>query len=255
MTERQANPSNMKLVRTQTSTTTFSRAYLERAWSDRARLNAMERRGFAVFFYMTITAHLEACIVEVISSRIDSSRWAIRHMPEQTGTLSDDSDAKGIALRPFHDALASLLRGIARRIEKAALDSLIDLFKEVFARDLVAVLGDGYQDLIALSRIRNVFAHGRQYVLHFGPEDENLLTLEGSPLEEAAKRLRGAGVIKSLAIEGTDHEEFTQTLFSDEALLYFLGRARMIEASLKAMVPFEAEHGPPLMVSLPELNA
>jgi hypothetical protein len=55
--------------RTWISTTTYSKAYLAVAWEKRHELKDYKRRGFAQFVYLTISAHLEGVLAELLSKR------------------------------------------------------------------------------------------------------------------------------------------------------------------------------------------
>lgn len=87
-------------------------------------------------------------------------------------------DVPGYSTLPIHDTLVSLISHVARRLDKAPLDKLMELFQDVFAMQLSDLLGDTHLDLKALASLRNVFAHGRDYWLRFDQDEANLLSLD-----------------------------------------------------------------------------
>jgi hypothetical protein len=245
----------MKIVSTSISTTTFSRAYLQRAWEQRGTLAEYERNGFGQFFYLTTTGHLEASMAEIMSRRVMYSRAVIAQLKDKNFSWQDQMDASDYVVRPIHDTLMNLLLFFDRKIEKAPLEPLIELFQDVFAIKLPELLGDAYQDLKALANLRNVFAHGRDFWLRFEQDEDNLSSLEKNPLLLPAQRLLAANVLTTLRFDSWTHPDFQRAFFSDGAMLYFLGRARHIEALLKNVLTFAPETQMPLMISLPELAA
>ena len=236
------------------STTNFSRAYLRRAWETRSTLADYEKNGFAIFFYLTVTGHVEASMVELMERRLMYTRSVVSRHKEGAFSWAG-TDSPLFPTRPIHDTLMSVIAHFARRIDKASLDSLIELFQDVFAVQLSETLGDSYLDLKALAGLRNVFAHGREMWLKFVQDEANLLSLDRNPLQLPAQRLLAAGVLSTLEFDSRTHNEFQRAFFSDAAMLYFLGRAREIESKLKDVLAFAPEMQVPLMVALPNLTA
>ena len=187
---------------TSVSTTTFSRAYLQRAWEQRETLAAYERNGFAQFFYLTTTGHLEASMAEIMDRRIMYTRSVVSRMKNQSFQWGNKLDEPSYPTRPIHDSLMNILLHFNRKIEKAPLDSLIELFQDLFALKLPDLLGEAYQDLKALASLRNIFAHGRVFRLAFEQDEENnVLSLDKNPLQLPAQRLLAAGVLTTLRFD------------------------------------------------------
>jgi len=245
----------MKILSASVSTTTFSRAYLQRAWEQRNTLAEYERNGFAQFVYLTITGHLEASMVELMNRRIMYARSVLSPMRAGNCRWGEKAEAPSVPTRPIHDSLMSLLAHFDRKIDKAALDGLIELFQDVFAVKLTDLLAESHQYLKALASLRNVFAHGRDFWIAFGQDDQNALSLGRNPLQLPAQRLLAANVLTTLHFDAWTHPDFQKAFFSDAAMLYFLGKARHIEALLKTVLTFDPEKEVPLMVALPDLLA
>lgn len=245
----------MKIVSSSISTTTFGRAYLQRAWESRSTLTEYERNGFAIFFYLTVTGHVEATMAELIERRLMYSRSVTNKLRDETFKWETQDDEPGYATLPIHDTLVSLISNFMRQLDRSSLNDLITLIQDVFAIKLSDLLEEAYLDLKALANLRNVFAHGRDFWLRFNQNEANLLSLDDNPLQLAAQRLSAAKVLSTLKLDAWTHPDFQRALFSDAAMLYFLGRAREIESRLKGLLSFAPEHDIPLMVSLPDLHA
>lgn len=227
------------------STTIFNRAYLECAWKQRSQLTDYERNGFSQYFYLTVTGHLEASMSELIEHR----QMFIRTM---ASPLKDTSVENSFL--PIYESLKGVLGHFGRKVDKAALESLIELFQDIFAIKLKDVLGDElHKDLKALSSLRNVFAHGRDLQYRFDQTVDNRLILEETPLQPPAHRLLAAGILKNLNFNRHTYHELQTALYSDSAMLYFLNAAQEIESKLKELLVSPLETDIPLMVSLPIL--
>jgi hypothetical protein len=244
----------MKILSSSVSTTTFSRAYLQRAWETRSTLADNERNGFAIFFYLTVTGHVEATMVELMERRLMYTRSVVAQHRKGNFSWGNAKEEPDYPTLPIHDTLMSLVAHFVRRIDKAPLDALIELFQDVFAVQLPNMLGDTHQDLKALASLRNVFAHGRDLWLRFNQDDDNLLSLEKNPLQLPAQRLLAAEVLTTLQFDARTHRDFQRAFFSDAAMLYFLGKAQEVENKLKGVLAFIPEKELPLMVSLPDLS-
>lgn len=244
----------MKIISASISTTTFTRAYLQRAWESRSTLAEYERNGFSIFFYLTVAGHVEAFMVELMERRLMYSRSVVAKLRDGTFNWETQKDGSGYSTLPIHDTLVGLISQVSGRLEKAALDSLMELFQDVFAIHFSDVLGDLHLDLKALACLRNLCAHGRDFWLRFNQDEDNLLSLDKNPLQLPAQRLLAAKVLPNLKFDAWTHPDFQRALFSDAAMLYFLGRAQEIESKLKGVLAFVPENDVPLMVSLPDLS-
>ena len=63
------------------STTVYSEKYILIAWKSRHQLTPYERRGFAHFMYLTISAHMEGVIAESIKKRCSSMIYVFSDTP------------------------------------------------------------------------------------------------------------------------------------------------------------------------------
>lgn len=120
----------------------------------------------------------------------------------------------------------------------------MEIFAWVFPEKLRDVIGSElHEDMIALSDLRNIFAHGRQIFMDFYGEGflDLLGSLDGNPLKKPANRLFKVGIIKSLEITGQNHNDFYAVFYSDDAMLYFYRAVNSIEEKLEANSTFLPE--------------
>jgi hypothetical protein len=239
------------VIRSSISTTQYSRAYLLHAWSTRVGLAPYARYGFGQFIYLTITGHVEASMGEIIERRLASISQMAYAAKDGALTMQNQGESVTHSYGPVYPSLRGILGRVARDIDNGPLDKLKELFQDVFAVKLSDALGDLNLDLAALSKLRNVFAHGRELVARFG--ESRKMTFDDNPLQLPAQRLLASGIFKNLEIDAWAHDEFQATFYSDDALRYFYDRARQIEEKLKGFLTFPPETFMPLMISLPDL--
>src|SRR4051794_14564341 len=87
------------------STTAYSKAYLVPAWRSRAQLKEYERYGFAQFVYITLCAHVEGILADLITARLRSVRLFVPwdRLPPATGT--EQGHRKSYELRPLLESV------------------------------------------------------------------------------------------------------------------------------------------------------
>lgn len=233
--------------------TGLTKAYLMHAWQSRNELNEDERMGFGIIFYLTLCGHLEACFAELIGRRLSHARFTFEHLKVAGVQWSGEQTAHPAA--PIHETLTGLVEKMQRDVSQQPLDKLQERFEEVFNVRLADVLEEEREDLSALRCMRNLFAHGRDITFSFKQDKSNSADLSRHPLEPAAKRLLAAGVLSSIRFDARTHHEFCRALLSDQALLYFLGRAKVIQKKLQGVPSFQPELKWPTMVELPDLTS
>lgn len=240
------------------STSVFNKAYLKRAWAERGALSDYERRGFAQFFYITISGHLESVIAEVIKARLRSISTLLPwNQPGQTEYTKD-----GVRyLCPLESLVASLfalLRSSEEIAEQASFEQLRKSYSQIYARSLADAIGPELdQDINALFRLRNIFAHSRQLYVDLEGFPGDTMTLESNPFLFPAQRLQRAGIIESLAITRQNYHEFQEHFYSDQTLLFFYGRVIEAEQRVTSHIDFFPEKGVLDMhiLELPNLQA
>lgn len=240
------------------STSVFSKAYLKQAWAERDALTDYERRGFAQFFYLTISGHLESVIAEVIKTRLRSIRTALPW--DQPGQIAytKNGEKYSCSLEPLVTSLFALLDSSEQMADQASFEQLRSLYSSLFDRSLADAIGSELdQDIKALFRLRNMFAHSRQLYVDVEGFPGHSMTLEGNPFFFPAQRLQRAGIIKSLTITPQNYRKFQEQFYSDQTLMFFYDRVIETEHRVRTQVSFLPETGILDMhvVELPDLRA
>lgn len=238
------------------STNTFGKAYLVNAWEARGELLEYERRGFAQFFYLTISGHIESVIMSCIKARLKmiiSINWS------EAGEYEFELNNKvqTYSIKPIIASIKKMANSMLREVESAPLSKLLQLYNEIFPDNIGSVIGNEHKkDLDALACLRNLFAHGRDLFIEFEEKfpDDLKGTLDGNPLKYPAQRLHSAGIIKNFDITTKNHHLFTSLFFSDEAMLYFYKIIREVESKLKLENTFVPENMLQFIQELPELQ-
>ncbi|SRR6266496_1125074 len=238
------------------STTVYSKRYLAVAWKNRAALEDYERRGFGQFVYLTICAHLEGVLAELIRKRLQSIRHMVRweKLPPMNLTVGKQQHACDV--KPIYESLFRLLDSLADKSHTAPLNRLMEHYDILFSPALREVVGKNlHEDLTALAQLRNLFAHGREFFLEFDGPFDGHATLDANPIQAPALRLHRVGIIKDLTISGQNHDVFQSAFYSDDALLYFYSAVRAVEQKLSASVTFLLEKHFWTVDPLPDLKA
>ena len=241
-------------------TSVFNKAYLKRAWAERGALANYERRGFAQFFYLTISGHFEALIAEIIKARLRSIRTMLPWDQVGQTEYTRDGEKHSCSLQPLVSSLFALLDSSEMTAEQVSFEPLRKLYSQIFARSLADAIGPELeQDINALFRLRNIFAHSRQLCVDLEglPGDIDSMTLKDNPFLFPAQRLQRTGIINSLAITPQNYNEFQEHFYSDQALLHFYNRVIEAEHKLTGQSDFMPETGSISMhiLELPNLQA
>jgi hypothetical protein len=239
-------------------TTGFNKSYIGTLWNARHELADSEKRGFAQFFYLTISGHVESVISKIISSRLDSIiRLPFGILPPQEGSINGNPIS--CSVQPICDSLSNIILDLKAEVEVAPLNKLKSLYKRTFKRSLKDVIGeDRYRDLDALADLRNILAHGRDLHLEYSidVDDAEIVTLDSNPLKKPIERLKKANILSMSVsdIDGMNWFDFLSVLYCDDALLYFYNAVKKIENELRELAdnPFESFNL--YIVPLPDLG-
>jgi hypothetical protein len=243
------------------STTGPNKSYIGTLWNARHELSDSEKRGFAQFFYLTISGHIESFLSKVISARLDSIlRLPLESLPPREGSICGEQVS--CSVEPICDSLVSIISVYKSKVGSASLGKLLGFYQNTFQKNLLDVIGqDLYQDIHALSALRNILAHGRDLYLEFDTyvddsEFTQVVTLDNNPLQKPISRLRTEGIvnIRPSDIDGMNWVDFLAALYCDEALLYFYDAVKEIESKLRQSVDYSFESSSLYIVPLPDLG-
>lgn len=233
-------------------TTSFTKAYLEYAWKNRGSLGRYERNGFSQFFYLTISGHIEALMCDVVDRRLMSMRMSVFRDEELQEKITDEAERR--YAKETYESMRAVLNNFEKRIERTSYNHLRELIPDVFGKKLNTLMGDAARDLNAIFDLRNIFAHGRYLSANHDADDDTYnFSEEKNPLKEAASVLLDAGILKKEKFSLSSHEELIMVFYSDEAMLYFLEKAKFIEDKIKSLLIDGSETGMPFMINLPTL--
>lgn len=244
--------------RTWISTTTYSKAYLAVAWQARHQLKDYERRGFAQFVYLTMSAHLEGVLAELLRKRCHSLRYMVRWEALPPMQFTQNKQKHLCDMKPLYESLLRVVSALEDESHTATLTKLIELYNVLFSPSVRDVVGkELHEDLLALASLRNLFAHGRDFFLEFeNPFNVSAYaSLDSNPIQRPALRLHAAGIIKALKITGQTHGDFQSAFFADDALLYFYHAVDQIEQKLSEAVTFLPEKSFSILSRLPKLDS
>ncbi len=244
--------------RTWISTTTYSKAYLAVAWQARHQLKDYERRGFAQFVYLTMSAHLEGVLAELLRKRCHSLRYMVRWETLPPMQFTQDEQKHLCDLKPVYESLLGVVTALEEESHTATVIKLVERHNVLFSPSAREIVGkELHEDLLALASLRNLFAHGRDFFLEFDDpfNVSAYASLDSNPIQRPALRLHAAGIIKDLKITAQAHGDFQAAFFADDALLYFYRAVEQIEQKLLESITFLPEKSMWHYPKLPKLEA
>lgn len=238
------------------STSLFNKAYLKSAWGERNKLASYERHGFAQFFYLTIAGHLEAMIAAIVKARLKSIIQMLHWDRLGPMKYTNNGQEHSLPMKPLVSSLMALLEALEIESEHAPFEKLCSLYSRVFSKTVASVIGKELdQDVQGLFRLRNIFAHSRDWYLEVeGIEQDHRITLDGNPLLLPAQRLQKAGIIKKLDFNGQNHPELMEYFYCDQALLHFYDQVIKAEMELRNSVDFLPEKYRLHLTKMPNLR-
>lgn len=232
-------------ARISTSTSTFSKSFLVKAWEARNELMDYERRGFAQFFYLTLCGHIESELSLVITLRLQLINRAFRGNTLPPMKWKIDEIEHEFPLDPLIQSISKITARLEAEVKSAPLNKLMDeLFGRVFPEKLSKVVGtELFGDLQSLAKLRNLSAHGRDLTMEFEVDDFSDFkgTLDNNVLKQPAERLHHAGVINDFDINGNNYDDFLSIFYSDAAMRYFYNAAQGVEIKLRSLGMFPPE--------------
>ncbi len=234
------------------------------AWNVRHALTDSERRGFAQFFYLTISGHTESVLSKIVGARVSSIQSLTVQSPRPSKLDTEEDlvsylDHESSVRQSFHGITSSL----KAEVETAPLSKLLGLYKKVFQKSLRDVIGKELsEDLDALGALRNTMAHGRDLYLAFDEERRKPneffgpITLDGNPLKKAAERLKKSGILSICVsdIDTMNWDGFLSDFYCDDALLYFYRAVIQVEDKLRACSDDSFEVMSSYVPPLPDLD-
>jgi hypothetical protein len=230
-------------IRVVSPTTRFSKAFVARAWSERAQLSESERRGLGHFVYVGICGHVEATIMHLMEFRLMYVRAAVRD--DKLPRWRDEINGRRVEFdsKPLANSLFGLISSAQKEIASAPLNKLIDTFPKVFGVTFKEVVGSGLAaDIEALGSVRNIIAHGRNLIVDFRDSDlpgESMLgSIDRNPMQKPLARLKHARLISSTKITGANHSDVLEKVFSEKAIRYFYNAVRSTEKKLVDALKF-----------------
>jgi hypothetical protein len=231
-------------ARISTSTSTFNKSFLAKAWEARNELMDYERRGFAQFFYLTLCSHIESELALVITLRLQLINRAFRGNTPPPMKWKIDEIEHEFPLASLIQSISQITARLEAEVKSAALYKLIEHFGTVFPENINKVVGtELFGDLQSLAKLRNLSAHGRNLTMEFEVDDFSAFkgTLDGNDLKQPAERLHHAGVIMDFDIDGNNYDDFLSIFYSDEAMRYFYKAAQGVEIKLRSLGMFPPE--------------
>ncbi len=238
---------NPEMAKIWISTTVYGTEFLSASWQTRASLTEYARRGLAEFAYITFCAHIEATLAEMVFNRCRSIRRLIRweELPKQK--WNDNGQLKFLDVAPVTQSLLDLVYSIEEDAHQSPLGKLKEQYRMIFnksVRDSIGIELDN--DLLAVAAMRNIFAHGRYYYVELPDHSMNpeaIVSFDANPIQKAAIQLQKAGIVKTMQVDGSNHDSVNEELHSDAAVLYFNDAAIRIEEKLLAANDYELELG------------
>jgi len=233
----------------------FGKAYLEKAWQTRKELNEEEFKGFAQYFYLTLCGHIEAVLVAIITARLNS----IEHLKwnsEQFMKCQNNGSEEYYSLNPVYKSIVNIAEKLANEVGVAPLGKLIELYNKVFSEKLNMVLEkEIYQDLDCLLTLRNIFAHGRSFVMEMEFAENSIYPVgfEGNTIHNIINRLTSLKLIVAEEMTGQNYTDYLFSMYTDSVMSHFYSSVEKMENILFNRIELEPEKWRYFVKSLPKI--
>ena len=231
------------------SSSLYGKEFFYKMWENRHDLSDYERKGFAQYFYITMSGHVESILVVIIKARLKTINRESENWKHSKGFIKININKveKFFPIDPIPSSVISIVSSLEKRVEKASLFELLKIYDEVFSKNTLkqAVGNDIKRGLEAIAQLRNVFAHGRDILMYFESDnfnnfDDFSVNLDKCSLGEPIKYLKKEKIFDGTIKWNTDLSVF----FEDKVIFHFYNVIRKFEHSLiKKMPEFECPFG------------
>lgn len=205
------------------SSIVYSKAFISKAWAQRASMQEYELRGFFQFLYITACAHAEIVICDYLRSVLFlpiNSINTTSKFPERK--FVDNGTEFVLSTEPELRAVQRLLQRTVEELEKSSLERLEPLYRTIIGVTIRGTIGaDLHDKLKGLVAVRNVLAHGR--LLYINIDDSFIAdaSFEQHPFENAIKSLRQAAIFNEREAASLDANDLYSVIYRDEVLSHF----------------------------------
>lgn len=208
-------------------TLTYMLWHLKYIWLKRNEVPIKIRDGFASYFYIAMATYIEHFLFHVIKCRVQATLDHV-HLAEfpNIQVMSIDDCVPTTNTNVFKDTLINVLEDQLDGASSTTIPVLEKLYERYFSVKLKSVIGDELRDdWTALSKMRNIFAHGNDiHIDHI----KGKINLDNNPIQTAVNRLKKANIITDMS-----GNTAIRQLYTDEALLYFYECALGFHQKLK----------------------
>ena len=192
-----------------------------------------------------LCSHIEATIAAVLQARYASALQNARWSPPNKWQVTVNGVEQQVDSGPVSRSIVAILDDLNNSVRNQPMDLLKKHYRTTFNRSISDVLGESlHSDLVAITSLRNLFAHGRYFMYEFSQtsmDAKQTIVLEKNPLKPALDRLVACQVLSGLDVTAENHSEYTQALFRDEAIQHFYKAVIAIESRLFEVVDFVPE--------------
>ena len=207
-------------------------------WDARDKLSKVQRRGFGNLFYVALLGHIESLLSIYLRARIHAAGSLIpwTELPAEK-PMTENRVKRHYPTAPLIKSLESMILGYEADLETATITKLIELYKRIVGAPLAEAISPQTQKhLTALSSLRNVFAHGRSFILDLPSPVSGTATLQNTPLQHPVQLLIEAGLIDSLNYDGHTHSKFAEAFYGDDGMRCFWDAAREVDGTLRSFL-------------------
>lgn len=205
-------------------------------WDARDGLTKVQRRGFGNLFYVALLGHIESLLSIYLRARIHAAASLIpwTELPAEKA-MTENRVKRFYPTEPLKKSLESMILAYESEIENATIKKLLELYKIIIGVPIAeAISAQTQKHIMALSNLRNVFAHGRSFILDLPNSGSGTATLQSTPLQLPVQLLIEAGLVDSLNYDGHSHSKFAEAFYSDDGMRCFWDAAREVDETLRS---------------------
>ena len=224
-------------------------------------MDTSERRGFLHFLYINACGHVEAVISKALTARVETLdhnfKWGDFPLRPQEYNPSPSATEREL----LRETLLRILCKLMEAIDLAPFGALNTIHKQVFGCSVMDVLGSElYNDILGLVALRNLFAHGREFWLHYSANEPQTMgdlaldiSFDGHPLKAAANALQRRGLIDASFVGLRYYQDVAEIFYSDQAVLIFYEAAQSVWKQYSSYSLFPGEELARMVGNLPNL--